>query len=116
MCGRRSSTSGWPRVAGEKTLPLPRVSTAIVAKTLPFLAVRRSAEGAPLHTARRFMTSCNAIEGTPEYMAPEQWRGIEAEVTHLADIWLAPDETVILLTPPSTSVGSYMLVAGFIAA
>lgn len=54
--------------------------------------VRSTASGEPSienEIPARFMTRCNAIEGTPEYMSPEQWRGIEADIGIQTDIWSA---------------------------
>jgi hypothetical protein len=40
----------------------------------------------PLYLKRR----CDRTLGTPEYMAPEQWRGEEAAVTKLCDVRRQP--------------------------
>lgn len=75
----------------------------------------RSANGTAMAT-QMFMTEGDMVAGTPEYMSPEQWAGVEKDMyaraseaseasdrnccsSFLIDLWRGSCRTVVLCTP-----------------
>jgi serine/threonine protein kinase len=40
----------------------------------------RNSEGEAMATQKIFMTEGDMVAGTPEYMSPEQWAGVEKDM------------------------------------
>jgi len=47
----------------------------------------RAPDGTALASQKLFMTEENMVAGSPEYMSPEQWAGIEKDIDFRSDIW-----------------------------
>jgi serine/threonine protein kinase len=62
----------------------------------------RAPDGKALASQNLFMTEGDMVAGTPEYMSPEQWAGVEKDIDFRSDIWAVGATLYQLLTgrPP----------------